>query len=672
MSASEPAASAAEFEPDLVDAPATGEYSSSAASARGRFEQAKTESSSRQRPVGAEVTEGGVEFNVWAPACKQVTVVIESPGAGAHVLQRCAEGYFSGFVQRVGAGARYRYLLDGEAPFPDPCSRFQPEGPHGPSEIVDARSFAWTDEEWRGIPLRGQVIYELHVGTFTPEGTFDAVARELPGLRDLGITVIELMPVAEFPGKHNWGYDGVSLYAPFHGYGDEHALRRLVDAAHALGLAVILDVVYNHIGPDGNYLGRYSPAYFTDRYSNDWGAALNFDGPESAPVRAHFVRNAAYWIGEFHLDGLRLDATQSIHDATRPHVLAEISAAARAAAGSRRIILVAENEPQDVACLLPPSAGGYGLDGMWNDDFHHSVRVALTGRRDGYFHDYRGHAQEFVAAAKHGFLFQGQYYAWQEQPRGSPVFDEPAWSMIVFTQNHDQVGNTLDGRRLHRLAAPGRLRAAVALTLLGPQTPMLFMGEEFGASAPFPFFADHCAELRASMQDGRCDFLRQFAQYATAEARAAVPDPCEEATFLAAKLDRSERDRNAHVYALYRDLLHLRRDDPVIASQHHERFDGAVLGPHAFVLRFFNAEHGDRLLVVNFGADLDLSSAPEPLLAPPAGARWALLWSSEHVRYGGLGALDPCGKTGWYVSSDCTTLLWAEPGTLGRLASDSL
>jgi maltooligosyltrehalose trehalohydrolase len=602
---------------------------------------------------------------------QNVAVVIDSPVPGEHALDRGPEGYWTGFVDDIKAGARYRFRLDGDGPFPDPCSRFQPEGPHGPSLVVDPGAFTWTDGHWRGIELRGQVLYELHVGTFTPEGTLEALARELPRLHDLGVTVIELMPVAEFPGEHNWGYDGVSLYAPFHGYGDENALRRFVDAAHAEGMAVILDVVYNHVGPDGNYLARFSPSYFTDRHSNDWGAALNFDGPDAGPVRAHFVQNAAYWIAEHHLDGLRLDATQSIHDSTHPHVLAEIATAARAAAGERRIILIAENEPQDITCLLPQSAGGYGLDGMWNDDFHHSVRVALTGRRDGYFHDYLGNAQEFVAAAKYGFLYQGQYYAWQEKPRGTSRLDQPAWSMIVFTQNHDQVANTLDGRRLDRLAAPARLRAAIALTLLGPQTPMLFMGEEFGASAPFAFFADHGDALQDSMRAGRRQFLRQFAHYATADAQAAVPDPCAASTFSKAKLDHVERGRHPHIYALYRDLLHLRKNDPVIAAQRRDRLDGAVLCAHAFVLRFFDPVHGDRLLAVNLGTDLELVSAPEPLLAPPTRMRWIMVWSSEHSRYGGLGALHPCGDAGWRLPSDSATLMRAESYNAERMVAAS-
>jgi maltooligosyltrehalose trehalohydrolase len=348
-------------------------------------------------------------------------------------------------------------------------------------------------------------------------------------------------------------------------------------------------VVYNHVGPDGNYLGCYSPHYFSERRPNDWGQSINFDGPGCAGVRAFYVANACYWIREFHLDGLRLDATQSIHDTSRPHILALIAQRARAQAHPRRIILTAENEPQDVRYLAPFEAGGFGLDAMWNDDFHHCARVALTGRREGYYHDYRGRPQEFVSAAKHGFLYQGQYYHWQEQPRGTPALDQPAWAFIGFIQNHDQVGNTLYGERLHRITSPGRLRAMTALLLLAPHTPLLFMGQEFGASQAFAFFADHDAQLGREVHAGRREFLSQFVNYAVPAAQARVPDPADEASFRDSKLDQSERDRHAELYALHRDLLRMRRQDPVIARQDRRALDGAVLGERAFVLRWFDA-----------------------------------------------------------------------------------
>ncbi|HZP88303.1 MAG TPA: malto-oligosyltrehalose trehalohydrolase [Burkholderiales bacterium] len=615
--------------------------------------------------LGARLRADGVEFRVWAPASRSVSVVLERNEREAFALDAYADGYFYGFVPGIGAGARYRYRLDRGQSYPDPCSRFQPEGPHGPSMVVDPQRYAWTDAQWPGVRMQGQVIYELHVGTFTPEGTFDAAIAQLAALESLGITVIELLPVAEFPGRWNWGYDGVDLYAPFHGYGDADALKRFVDAAHERGLGVILDVVYNHLGPDGNYLPCFSPDYFTDRYDNEWGQAINFDGPNSGPVREFFIRNACYWISEFRLDGLRLDATQSIHDSSSPHVLSEITRRVRAAAAPRTIILVAENEPQQLRCLAPTEEGGFGLDAMWNDDFHHCARVALTGRHDGYYHDHRGKSQEFISAIKRGFLFQGQYYDWQGKPRGTPVTDEPAWAFVHFIQNHDQVANTLHGERLHRITSPGRYRTMTALMLLGPQTPMLFMGQEFGSESPFTFFADHGSALGPSVHAGRREFLSQFTAYATPAAQAKVPNPSDEETFRACHLDFSQRQSHAALYLLHRDLLSLRREDPVIARQDRFAIDGAVLSDRAFVLRWFDDQWGDRLLAVNLGDELDFCPAPEPLLAPPCNAEWELKWSSEHPRYEGLGVLMPCTDKGWRLPGESATLLWA------RLAATS-
>jgi maltooligosyltrehalose trehalohydrolase len=496
--------------------------------------------------------------------------------------------------------------------------------------------------------MPGQVLYELHIGTFTREGTFDAAARELDELKRLGVTLIEVMPVAEFPGRWNWGYDGVGLYAPSHTYGDPEALKRFVDRAHRLDLGVILDVVYNHLGPDGNYLTAYSDQYFTDRYKNDWGTAINFDGPGAREVREFFIRNVCYWITEFHLDGLRLDATQDIHDASPLHVLAEISQRARAAAGCRQIVLIAENEPQQVICVTPVHEGGYGLDGMWNDDFHHTARVALTGRREAYYTDYGGRPQEFLSAIKYGFLYQGQRYHWQKKPRGSGVTTEPAAKFVIYTQNHDQVANSLHGERITALTAPARYRALTALLLLAPQTPMLFMGQEFGASQPFLFFADHCdAELASKVYQGRKEFLAQFPSYASVEAQEAVPDPCSPAAFARSQLDFSERGTHAPLYLFHQDLLRLRREDPLIARQDRKRLDGAVLGPEALALRFFADAGDDRLLVVNLGVDLEYIPAPEPLLAPVEHGSWRLVWSSDDPRYGGPGIINPCGREGW-------------------------
>ena len=600
--------------------------------------------------LGANSGADGVSFRVWAPKRARVDVVIEGPVDVARrvvPLERADGGYFVGTVPGLAAGVRYRYRLDGAATFPDPCSRFQPEGPAGPSMVVDPGAYAWRDAEWTGATMPGQVIYEMHVGAFTPEGTLDAAARELPELARLGVTMIELMPVAEFPGRFNWGYDGVDLYAPFHGYGDPDALRRFVDRAHALGLAVILDVVYNHLGPSGCCLREFSDRYYTDRYENEWGDAINFDGEGAADVREFVVENACYWIAEYHVDGLRLDATQSIHDASPVHVLAEISRQARRAAGERSIILVGENEPQDVRCLTPVDRGGYGLDALWSDDFHHTARVALTGRREAYYTDYRGRAQEIVSLVKRGFLYQGQRYLWQGKPRGSRVTDEPASAFVFYLQNHDQVANQTYAGRLHHLAAPGAMRALTAVLLLAPETPLMFMGQEFAASSPFMFFADHDQELARAVSRGRKEFLAQFPSGRSPEAQAVIAEPADPATFARCRLDFTERERHAPVYRLHEDLLRIRRDDAVIAAQRRDAIDGAVLDEGAFVLRWFGTGDDDRILVVNLSADLQFDPAPEPLLAPVTGGRWRLVWSSEDPRYGGQGVVDPAGADGW-------------------------
>ncbi len=611
--------------------------------------------------LGAEVQEAGVRFRVWAPKHRRLEVVIEGREGEAFPLEPEEGGYYSGTVPGVGAGDRYRYHFEDAGCYPDPCSRFQPEGPHGPSMVVDPGAYGWEDEGWQGVSLSGQVMYEMHVGAFTPEGTFDAAARQIEELRRIGITMVELMPVAEFPGRWNWGYDGVDLYAPSHLYGDPEGLKRFVDAAHQQGMAVILNVVYNHVGPDGNYFKAFSDDYFTDRYQNEWGEPINFDGPGSKEVREFFIRNACYWMAEFHLDGLRLDATQQIFDAGPTHLLAELSRRAREAARPREIVLIGENECQQAIMLAPVEKGGYGLDALWNDDFHHSARVALTGRREAYYTDYRGEAQEFVSAAKRGFLYQGQHYLWQNKPRGSRVKAEPAGAFVHYLQNHDQVANHVRGERLHALASPSRIRAMTALLLLTPETPLLFMGQEFGASSPFLFFADHTDTLAPLVHKGRKEFLAQFPSYATPEAQEQIPDPRAEETFLKTKLDFSEREKHAEIYRLHRDLLSLRREDPILALQLREEIDGAVLGPQSFVLRFFGSEEDDRLLIVNLGPDLDLRPAPEPLLAPITPAGWRLVWSSDDPRYGGPGAVHPCGPDGWRLPGGSAVFLSAVP-----------
>jgi maltooligosyltrehalose trehalohydrolase len=507
---------------------------------------------------------------------------------------------------------------------PDPASRWQPDGPHQPSAYVDPFAFTWTDANRTGLRPSGQVVYEMHVGTFTADGTWAAAAAELPELARIGITTIEMMPIAEFPGRFGWGYDGVDLYAPHHRYGSPDDLRAFVDRAHALGLAVILDVVYNHLGPDGNYLAEFAPDYFTDKYSNDWGKAINFEGP--APARDFFVQNARYWIDEFHFDGLRLDATQDIKDASPRHVIAEMIDAARSAAGDVPIYVVAENEPQDTRIVRPPQRGGYGADALWNDDAHHTAVVALTGRREAYYRDYQGTAQELISCARFGYLYQGQWYSWQTQRRGTPALDLPPHAFVTYLENHDQV------------SAPGAFRAMTAWMLLGPATPMLFQGQEYSSSKPFLYFADHQPDLAGAVQHGRVEFLSQFPSLTDDRVVQRLAPPSDEQTFLRCKLDLAERTRHAEAYALHCDLLALRQRDPVLARAGTIRPEGAVLGPGALLLRYIDGDHGDRLLIVNLDCDLDFTPAREPLLAAPGGTRWKMVFSSEAPQYGGQGA----------------------------------
>ncbi|MEP7244313.1 MAG: malto-oligosyltrehalose trehalohydrolase [Gammaproteobacteria bacterium] len=602
------------------------------------------------------MTSTGVQFRVWAPAATRVEVVFPDDGAAAVELLPAESGFFSGHSGRATAGTLYRYRLNGGDAYPDPYSRFQPEGPHGPSMVIDPGGYRWQDTEWRGLDAARQVIYELHIGTFTETGTYAAAETELERLRDLGVTCLELMPVAEFSGRHGWGYDGVDLFAPYHQYGDPEELRRFVDRAHGAQLGVVLDVVYNHIGADGNYLPRFSADYFTDRYSNDWGQTLNY---ASDPVRQLAIDNAAYWIREFHMDGLRLDATQSIHDPEHPTLLAAISRATREAARPRMIVLSGEDYLQRADLLTPTEAGGAGLDQLWNDDFHHSSRVALTGNHGGYFRVFRGNAQELLSALRHGFLFQGQYDGWKDSARGMPASGQPHSAFVAFTQNHDQVANTLWGQRLHRLTSPGRARTMTALLLLGPNTPLIFMGQEFDASSPFAYFADYEGDVAADLWRGRKNGLKGFAQYAGDAAQSCVWDPCAVETVRRSRLDSSERERNAQTYRLYQDLLKIRGTDAVL-SRRPLVIDGAVLGERAFVVRWFDPAEDDRLLLVNLGDEQGLRAIPEPLLAPPRDKRWVLRFSSDAPIYGGMGVIEPALKNGWVIPAESATFLIAE------------
>lgn len=619
----------------------------------------------RQAPIGAETIAetSATHFRVWANNHSNVEVVFDD-GRPAVPLTAEGGGYFSGLAPDTRAGALYKFRLDGEGPFPDPASRFQPKGPHHFSQVVDPGNFEWTDAQWPGISLPGQVVYELHLGTFTRAGTWTAAGEKLDYLRDLGVTVIEVMPVADFPGRFGWGYDGVQPYAPASIYGTPDDMRRFVDRAHALKMAVILDVVYNHIGPDGNYFKEYSQSYFSEKHTTDWGQGLNFDGADSGPVREYFCENAAYWIREFHLDGLRLDATQDIHDESARHIIAELVMAARRAADRRSIILVGENEPQDTRLIRPLSEGGYGLDALWNDDFHHSASVALTAKADAYYTDYRGTAQEFVSSLKHGYLYQGQWYRWQGKRRGTPTFGTPREAMVTFIQNHDQVANSARGQRVDQLTSPGKYKALTAVMLLGPGTPMLLQGQEFASSAPFLFFADHKPPLAKLVHEGRIEFLKQWRSLKLPEMGTCFAEPGDVSTFERCKLDFDEIKRHGTVFALHRDLLRLRREDPVLSRQGADGLDGAVLNERCFVIRYFSPGHKmDRLLLVNLGSDLNFNPAPEPLLAPPLGAEWEKLWSTDDPDYGGCGTPPLDTDQNWLIPGEAAVLLLPIPST---------
>jgi maltooligosyltrehalose trehalohydrolase len=584
-------------------------------------------SRTRRRPIGAEIVGDGTSFRVWAPAHHEASVVIDGID---YAMQAEDGGYFQGVVDGAGAGTRYRYRVDGkDETYPDPASRFQPDGPHSDSEVVDANAYRWRDGEWRGVDKNSLVIYEMHIGTFTREGTWRAATEQLAALRDTGINVLEIMPVNDFPGRFGWGYDGVDLWAPTRLYGRPDDFRAFVDAAHSNGLGVILDVVYNHLGPDGCYLTKYTPEYFTDRYKNEWGDAMNFDGDAAGRVREFVAENAAYWIDEFHLDGLRVDATQSMYDASEEHIVALMARRAREAANGRPIVLIGENEPQEVKLIE-----GYGLDALWNDDWHHSAMVAATGQREAYYTDYRGMAQEFVSMAQSGFLYQGQYYAWQKKLRGTSSADLPPERLVCFLQNHDQLANSARGERLHCVTSAGRYRALTALLLLGPNTPLLFQGQEFGSSSPFLYFADHKPELAAKVSKGRREFLEQFPSIK--KLHGDLPAPDDVATFERCKLDHRERTSNAEVVTMHRELLRLRRE-----LRGHVR--GAVIGPEAFVLRY-----DAHLLIVNLGDALSLDAIDEPLLA----GEWEVAWSSD-----GTSSIEI--KPPWRVPGECAILLSA-------------
>jgi maltooligosyltrehalose trehalohydrolase len=547
---------------------------------------------------GANVIgDGHVRFRVWAPLARSVEVELY-PSHGEivrHAMSPEGDGVWSAEVDTQ-ADALYRYRLDEHWGYPDPYSRSQPEGVHGPSQVVDPVAFRWSDGSWRGLDPESLVIYELHVGAYTPTGTFDALIEQLDALRELGVTALELMPVCEFPGARNWGYDAAHLFAPASAYGGPEALRRLVDAAHARGLGVVLDVVYNHRAADGDYLPVYSLDYYTDRYQTPWGDAVNFDGLNSARVRRYYIDNALSWLHEFHIDGLRLDATHEMHDASLKHILQELADAVRSAQPDRRFLLIAEDDRRDIRLLLPASAGGQGLDALWVDDPHHELFVMITGDRGRYHDSYQGRADELARLVSSGALFSATP---DDQP-GALAALEP-WRLIWCLEDHDQAGNDAEGQRLSQQFGLELYKAAYALLLFAPETPLLFMGDEFAASTPFLYFTDLRQSLVAAAEAGRERDVRQFWK-----GKQPAFDPQDEQTFLRSKLDLAERARAPHdgVLRLFRELLRLRREDPVLRARSGERLRAWPLGEKALAVERWNDDGERRLLVANFGTQL--------------------------------------------------------------------
>jgi maltooligosyltrehalose trehalohydrolase len=585
--------------------------------------------------MGAEVSPDGVRFTVWAPEATHVDVELTESQEFVP-LTSLGNGVWSSLLKRVLPGARYRYRLNGALARPDPYSRSQPEGVHGPSAVVDANAFDWHDAGWRGVSLHGLVIYQGHVGTATREGTFDSLIGELPRLRRLGVTAIEPLPVAEFPGGRNWGYDGVDLFAPEHVYGGPDGLKRFIDAAHQHGLGVLIDVVYNHFGPDGNYLRDFSPDYFSNRHHTPWGEAINYDGPNSQSVRKLVLDNARYWLHEYHVDGLRLDATHAIFDDSNLHLLAELTQAVRASLpAGRQVVLIAETSENDVRYLKPVDEGGFGLDAVWADDFHHSLRRYLAGDHEGYYADYAGTLDEVARCIEQGWLYEGQTTPRSgfETPRGTPARDRPAAQFIYALQNHDQVGNRPFGERLHHQIDLERYRAASTLLLFLPYTPMLFMGQEFGASSPFQYFTAHDPELGNLVTAGRRKEFQAFSAFADPATRERIPDPQALSTFVNSKLNVEEADSppGSALQDLYQRLLELRRADFVLADQARERMEARAVTADVLAVRRWRADQ-ERLLLVNFGA--------VELRTDAFGGGWQVLLES-----GSPGVVDAAGVT---------------------------
>jgi maltooligosyltrehalose trehalohydrolase len=567
---------------------------------------------------------------VWAPFCERVEARVAGSDRTDTVrtiqMEAVGNGYHSAVAKDVAPGARYRYRLGGVGEFPDPASRFQPEGVHGPSEVVDPTGFAWSDRSWSGLALSRYVIYEVHTGTFSGDGTFDQIAKELEYLRELGVTSLEVMPVGQFPGTRNWGYDGAFPYAVQASYGGPDGLRRLVNESHRRGLAVVLDVVYNHLGPEGNNLGRFGP-YFTDRYRIPWGQAINFDGPGSDEVRRYFIGNALYWFEEFHVDALRLDAVQGIVDNSARPFLLELAEATDLLARrlSRPLHLIAESDLGDPRVVERPEAGGLGMDAQWTDDLHHSLRALLTGERAGHYRDY-GSVEHVARAYRGGYVYQGQHSAARGRRHGASTRSIPAHRFVVFAQNHDQVGNRAGGDRLSTMVGFEQLKLAAGVILLSPFIPMLFMGEEYGETAPFHYFISHSDPgLAEAVRRARAKELAFFGWDDE------PPDAQDEATFLRSKLDRrtAEEASGGALVEFYRELLRLRREMPALARLSKDDLEARSDDRRRTLVVRRWAEGHEVLTAFNFG------DRPAEVSVPASPGLWSVILDSADSRWGG-------------------------------------
>lgn len=591
-------------------------------------------------PFGANLQPDGVHFRVWSPGSKRVDVVIESGSqAGEYPLRQEADGFFSGVVTGAGAGTRYRFRIDGDQAYPDPATRYQPEGVHAPSQVVDPDAYQWGDEGWTGIPLEKLVIYELHVGTFTREGTFAAAAERLQALAELGINAIEVMPIANFPGDRNWGYDGVNLFAPATAYGGPDGFKMLVDRAHQLGIAVILDVVYNHVGPEGNYLYAVTNGrFFSKEPQTPWGDSIDYDGPGRVGTRDFVLQNALFWALEYHVDGLRLDATHAIIDESPEHLLQEIAERLHALPDRPRI-LIAEDERNERRVITPIAEGGYGLDAVWADDLHHQLRRHAAGDHEGYFAAYTGSMADIVRTLQRGWFYEGQVRPDSGEPRGTSAEGIEPIRFVHCLQNHDQVGNRAFGERLHHEIPLPLYRALSALLLFSPYTPMLWMGQEWAASTPFLYFTDHPPELGKLVTEGRRREFGRFSAFQDESIRDTIPDPQAATSFERSRLnwDEQEAEPHAGVLELYRRLLELRRSAP--ALQRHDRgsFDVVQLGEGGLAIRRGLPDDPPLLLLCHLSGEITLTPGEYPMLAPPAGRHWSPALVTEEMRFGGTG-----------------------------------